>query len=89
MTHHDEQQGDEKGREPEELDPLTVGELLSLAQAAEYTGLSHKSLRNYILLGRLKAKKLGSQWVTTRLALDEYIASRSLENIPKKYRNRA
>lgn len=68
------------------IDPLSVGELISLAEAAEYAGLSHQSLRNYISLGRLKAKKLGSQWVTTRAAIDEYLASRSLDNIPKKYR---
>jgi hypothetical protein len=67
-------------------DPLTVGELITLAEAAEYAGLAHKSLRNYVLLGRLKAKKLGSQWVTTHTAVDEYLASRSHDNIPKKYR---
>jgi len=67
-------------------DPLTVGELMTLAEAAEYAGLSHKSLRNYVLIGRLKAKRLGSLWVTTRAAVDEYLTSRSLDNIPKKYR---
>jgi len=67
-------------------DLLAVGELISLAEAAKYAGLSHQSLRNYISLGRLKAKKIGSQWVTTRVAIDEYLASRNLDNIPKKYR---
>jgi len=71
----------------EPVDPLTVGELITLAEAAAYAGLSHKSLRNYVLLGRLKAKKLGSQWVTTHAAVDAYLASRSLDNIPKKYRD--
>ena len=71
---------------PAPIDPPTVGELIPLAEAAEYAGLSHQTLRNYISLGRLKAKKLGSQWITTRAAIDEYLASRSLDNIPKKYR---
>lgn len=69
-----------------QTDPLTVGELISLEEAADYAGLTRKSLRNYALKGRFRAKKLGSQWVTTRAAIDEYMASRSVENIPHKYR---
>lgn len=67
-------------------DPLTVGELITLAEAAEYAGLEKTSLYNYIKRGRLKAKKFGPMWLTTRAAIDEYLASRSLDNIPKKYR---
>ena len=69
-------------------DPLTVGELISLQEAAEYAGLTRDSLTGYIRRGRLKAKKLSSIWVTTRAAVDEYLRSREIENIPKKYRNR-
>jgi hypothetical protein len=69
-------------------DPLTVGELISLQQAAEYAGLAKRSLHNYAKSGRLKAKKVGIYWVTTHAALDEYLASRSFENIPKKYREK-
>lgn len=69
------------------IDPLTVGELISLQDAAAYAGLNKGSLYNYILRGRLRAKRLGSQWITTRAAVDEYLQSRSAENIPKKYRN--
>lgn len=68
------------------IDLLTVGDLISLQEAAEYAGLAHDSLQGYIRRGRLKAKKLGSQWVTTRAAVDEYLQSRNFENIPKKYR---
>lgn len=70
-------------------DPLTVGELITLQEAAGYCGLTVKSLRNYALQGRLKAKKFGPIWVTTHAAIDEYLQSRSFENIPKKYRHRA
>lgn len=68
-------------------DPLTVGDLITLAEAAEYAGLAKRSLHNYALQGRLKAKKIGIYWVTTKAAVDEYLASRNFENIPKKYRN--
>ena len=67
-------------------DPLTIGELISLQEAAEYAGLERTSLPNYIKRGRLKAKKLGNIWVTTRAAIDEYLESRSIDNIPKKHR---
>jgi excisionase family DNA binding protein len=67
-------------------DPLMVGELMTLQQAAEYAGITKEALRNYVRRGRLKARKLGSQWVTTRAAIDEYLVSRHEENIPKKFR---
>jgi excisionase family DNA binding protein len=73
----------------EPVDPLTVGELISLQEAAEYAGLTKDSLHDYIKRGRLKARKIGRFWVTTRAAIDEYLASRKLDNIPKKYRDRS
>lgn len=71
-----------------EQDPLTIGELITLQQAAEYCGLAKSSLHNYAKQGRLRAKKVGLYWVTTCAAVDEYLQSRHLENIPKKYRDR-
>ena len=68
------------------VDPLTVGELITLQEAAEYAGLERTSLPNYIKRGRLKAKRLGDIWVTTHAAVDEYLRTRSKDNIPKKYR---
>jgi len=70
-----------------EQDPLTLGELISLQQAAEYAGLTKDTLHNYAKRGRLKAKKLGPIWVTTRAAIDEYLASRELKHIPKQQQN--
>ena len=69
-----------------QVDPLTIGELISLQQAAEYAGLTKETLHGYAKRKRLRAKKIGPIWVTTRAAIDEYLASRHLENIPKKYR---
>ncbi len=71
-----------------QTDLLTIGELISLQDAAEYAGLSRDTLHNYARLGRLRAKKIGWQWLTTRAAVDAYLQSRHLENIPKKYRDR-
>lgn len=68
------------------VDPLAIGELITLAEAAEYAGLAKDTLHGYAKSGRLRAKKMGWMWVTTRAAIDEYLASRSLDNIPKKYR---
>jgi excisionase family DNA binding protein len=70
-------------------DPLTIGDLISLQQAAEYAGLSRDTLHNYARLGRLRAKKIGWQWLTTRAAVDAYLQSRHMENIPIKYRDRS
>ena len=73
---------------PQPVDPLTVGELITLAEAAEYSGLTKGSLLVYAKSGRLKAKRRGWMWFTTQAAVDQYLASRSLDNIPKKYRDR-
>jgi hypothetical protein len=71
------------------IDPLTIGELLPLPEAAELSGTNHISLRKYASNGRLKAKKMGRDWFTTLAAIEEYKNSRSFKNIPKKYRNRS
>jgi len=68
------------------IDPLTIGELITLQEAAEYAGLSKESIHSYVKKGRMKAKKRGWMWFTTRTAVDEYLRSRHLENIPKKHR---
>ena len=40
-------------------------------------------------MARLKAKKIGWMWVTTRAAVDEYLQSRDLKSVPRKYRDRS
>jgi hypothetical protein len=70
-------------------DPLSIGELITLQEAAEYAGLTRGSLLVYAKNGRLKAKRRGWMWFTTQAAVDVYLASRNLDNIPKKYRNRS
>ena len=88
LAYHSAMAHDEPNQPPEP-DPLTVGELISLQEAAKYAGLTKSTIHNYAKQGRLRAKKIGSFWVTTRAAVDEYMQSRHLENIPKKYRDQA
>ncbi|MEN9933861.1 MAG: hypothetical protein RLZZ387_440 [Chloroflexota bacterium] len=67
-------------------DPLTVGELRPLKDWVKEFPLSYHSLRTYAKNGRLRAVKFGNQWATTRAAIEEYLATRDLDSIPKKYR---
>jgi len=69
------------------IDPLALGELITLDEASEYCGLSKHSLSTYIRIGRLKARKMGNLWVTTKGAVDLYLASREIERLPIKQRN--
>jgi excisionase family DNA binding protein len=51
-------------------------ELISLTEAAEQYGFSAAYLRQLARKGRLKAKKVGRDWVTTWADVEEYIHSR-------------
>ena len=55
---------------------LKASELITLKEAAKYSGLSHNYLIELANRGRLKAQKYGRFWLTTRAAVDEYVASR-------------
>jgi excisionase family DNA binding protein len=79
----------EENEQTPPIDPLTIGGLISLAEAAENSGLSHDYLKKIARSGRLRAKKIGGTWLTTKLAIEEYKNSRSFKNIPKKYRDRS
>lgn len=58
------------------IDPLTIGGLLSLAEAAELSGLSQDYLKQIAQKGRLRAKKIGRNWATTLEAIEEYKKTR-------------
>jgi excisionase family DNA binding protein len=51
-------------------------ELISLSEAAKRYGLSRTYLRTIARSGRLKAKKVGRDWLTTPVDLEAYIESR-------------
>ena len=58
-------------------DPLNVGELISLAQAADLSGFTYNFLKEIAQSGRLKAKKIGRNWATTEAAIEEYKKNRT------------
>jgi hypothetical protein len=60
-----------------ETDPLTIGELISLADAAEKSGLTADYLKKIAQTGRLRAKKIARNWVTTMAAVERYKQTRS------------
>ena len=58
----------------ENPDP-TWNELISLADASALSGLSHGHLALLIRRGDLWGKKIGRDWVTTKQAVQDYLAS--------------
>ena len=65
MTNKDDESG--------EYQP-SLGELLSLREAAELSGLSQPHLSLLIRQGKLWGTKIGRNWVTTEQAVREYLA---------------
>ena len=51
-------------------------ELITLAEAARRYGCVHAYLRQLAIRGRLKAWKLGRDWITTPADVEAFIASR-------------
>jgi excisionase family DNA binding protein len=52
----------------------SLDDLISLQEAAELSGLSYSHIRYLAREGKLWAKKLGRDWVTTKSAVHEYLA---------------
>jgi len=51
-----------------------IDELISLKDAADLSGLSPSHLRLLVNHGELWGKKIGRNWVTTTLKVQEYLA---------------
>ena len=51
-----------------------LGELISLSEAAELSGLHPDHLRRLVRQGDLWGQKIGRNWVTTTRAVREYLA---------------
>jgi excisionase family DNA binding protein len=58
--------------------------LLTLSQAAEAYGYSGDYLRRLAEKGRLKAQKLGRNWLTTSGDVETFIESRERRGVYKK-----
>jgi len=55
-----------------QTDPLTICELITLHETAEYAELAKESIHSYMKKGRLKARKRGWMWFRTRTAVEAY-----------------
>ena len=60
---------------------LVVADLISLADAAKIYKLSHGYLRQLAIKGRLKAQKVGRDWLTSPADIEEYIATREKRGV--------
>ena len=59
------------------IDPLTIGELISLTEAAKRSGFSHSLFKQMAQNGRLPARKIGRNWATTMESVEVYKRNRS------------
>ena len=55
-------------------DQPSLDDLISLSKAAEISGLSHDHLRRLAGQGEMWALKIGRNWVTTKQAVNDYLA---------------
>ncbi|MBX5491073.1 MAG: helix-turn-helix domain-containing protein [Chloroflexi bacterium] len=62
-------------KQPAPTNPLD--EVLTLAEAARLSGLSPHTLVQQAERGKLRARKAGRTWITTREGLNEYLALHS------------
>jgi hypothetical protein len=66
----------------------SLDELISLREAAEFSGLSASHLRLLVSRGDIWGQKIGRNWVTTAAAVREYVAQDHRPGPkPKKPRN--
>lgn len=61
-------------------DPLD--EVITLAEAAGLSGLAAHTLTQQAERGRLRARKVGRTWITTRHWLDAYLAGHARRRDP-------
>jgi len=59
-------------------------ELITLSQAADAYGYSGDYLRRLAEKGRLRAQKLGHQWLTTADDVETFLVSRERRGVYKK-----
>jgi excisionase family DNA binding protein len=60
--------------DPNDNNQPRLDDLIPLSEAAKLSGLSPDHLRRLIREGDLWGKKIGRNWVTTKQAIDEYLA---------------
>ena len=61
-----------------------IDKLISLRQAAKFSGYTTNHLRLLVSKGELWAKKIDSFWITTEEAIFDYLKNKSNPGRPKK-----
>ena len=56
-----------------------VSELITMREAARYCGRSHGHIKSYAQSGKLRAWKVGMQWLTTKKEVDRLFQARHEE----------
>jgi excisionase family DNA binding protein len=62
-----------------------ANDLLSLTDAAERYGFSSDYFRRLAEKGRLQARKVGRQWLTTADAVESFLETREERGVYKKH----
>ena len=62
---------------------MDINSIISLRDASIICGLSPDHLRRLSEQGKLNAKKIGHNWVTTEAAINEYMEKRKPRGRPK------
>ena len=65
-------------------DSPQIKDLISLRQASELCCLSPDHLRRLAEQGKLDAKKIGRNWITSKEAITEYMEKRKPRGRPSK-----
>lgn len=62
-------------KQPNTIPNVPLEQLLSLREAAVVSHLSVSHLRNWVATGRIAGVKLGTNWFTTKAAIEAYLAA--------------
>ena len=54
-------------------DPFS--DLINIEEAADYASLSRRHMRLLLIAGRIKGKKIGRDWITTKDEVEKYIST--------------
>lgn len=55
------------------MDTFLFDEIIGIKEAAAYCRLSERHVRLLLETGKIRGKKVGHDWITTRMYLDKYI----------------
>jgi hypothetical protein len=72
----------------DESQPDELADILTLAEAGALCGLSPHTLSQQAEKGKLRARKVGHTWITTRRCLDAYLEQHARRKIASEERGR-